>query len=105
MNLQFSKREFFELTPRLFAQMCDAWREEQKAARRVQRTLFALLRADVINSAFNRPKRRILPTDLLPKEDLELVKIAGPRRRLTEKRRREIADGFRKMFAGQVEGA
>lgn len=106
MHLQLSKREFYELTPRLFSALWESWRDEQRSARRAQRALFALLRADVINFSMARPKRRVEALELLPKEDRALLSgsdAGRPRRRLTGKRRQEIADSFRRMFAPHLE--
>jgi hypothetical protein len=69
------------------------------------RVLFSLLRADVINFAACHPKQRIDARALLSAEDRGAVADGGGRpRRLTTKRRQEIADAFRRMFAQQLAG-
>jgi hypothetical protein len=95
MRMGLSKEEFFSLTPRLFTELARQYRRGQRETH----TMLALLRLDVINFSYRAPKDRITLDDLLP-ADLDEMPVKRPR--LTQKRRQQIADGFRRLFANCV---
>ena len=97
-----SADEFFALTPRLFLEMRRQW----DGARRHEWTLLALLRHDIINFSFCRPKEPVKLEDLLPGEGaLARAPVAGHGRpaRMTRTRRRTVAEGCRAIFGAMVD--
>lgn len=95
IRLGLTKREFFGLTPRLFA----ALRKEWMAQRRETLTMASLIRMDLINYSFCHPEKRVELEDLLPGDGPGRAED-GPR--LTKKRRREIADAWRRFFKSGI---
>ena len=76
--------------------MAEMWQEERRMAQRERRTLFALLRRDIINFSMCHPKRPVQLEDLLPSEP-----GSGGRRpkRMTPRRRKVIADNIRNTMS------
>jgi hypothetical protein len=89
-----SKEEFFLLTPRLYAEL----RKQYLRGQREVHTMLALLRLDVINFSQRAPKELVRIDDILPPES-EPEQPPAKRPRLTAKRRQQIADGIRRLFA------
>ena len=98
VRLGMRKAEFFRLTPRLFAELvkveCDRQRE--------LRIPTAVLRRDLINFSFCRPKKEVSLEDLLPGEDWTVSSgvPTGKRRRMTAKRRAALAETLHTVFRG-----
>jgi hypothetical protein len=82
----------------MLVKLCDAWLEQ----RHESLTVAALLRRDVINYSFCRPKEPVKLDDLLPPLP-KRRRSSGARGRLGRKQREEIAHGFRRFFAAQNE--
>jgi len=93
LRLGISDEEFYRLSPRQFAALWGGWeRKEREDLRRI-----ALLRMDLINFSFCRPKKPITLGDLLPGE-IDAAEAEPVRRhRMTRKLRQEIANSFRSM--------
>lgn len=80
--------------------MLREWRGE----RRYQMEALALVRRDLINFSFCRPKEPVSVDDLLPPDE-EAPAATRPRRyRMTAGKRQEIVGGVRRLFESLREG-
>lgn len=86
--------EWLGLTPAQFFQMhrTHSMRARERAWE------MAVLTAAVINSGFARPKSPVDPKDLMA-PDPYAPKKATQKRRMTARRRQEVADGIREVMA------
>jgi hypothetical protein len=90
LRLGISDDEFYRLSPRQFVALWRGWElKEREDLRRI-----ALLRMDVINFSFCRPKKPITLSDLLPGE-AQTQRAEPSRPRMTRKLRQEIANSWR----------
>ncbi len=101
--LKLRKNEFFELTPRQFAELLRA----QRLRDRHLYMLVAQMRADLINFSFCHPKKLVKLDDLLPPidGDPQAQRLQPQRRRLTAKRRAEIVEGCRAWMRARAAAA
>ncbi len=92
-DLGLGDEDFYSLTPRQFDALLRRHRNHVEA----NELLFAQLTSWVANTGFRSTEKPTHPRDFMPSQWAKHPKPKRPR--MTKKRRQDIADGLRMMFA------
>lgn len=94
MHLGLSDDEFFALTPRQFAALIKAKKEQLER----NEALVGILAATIGNHSMNPPKKAYVPADFMPSQSMNRAPV---KKRIN---RKATADSIRSFLMAQMEG-